>query len=54
MIEATYQAQIAPWWQVQPDVQYVLSPGGGLPDPNHPGHRIGAALVLGARSVVTF
>ena len=54
VIEATYQAQIAPWWQVQPDVQYVLSPGGGLPDPNHPGHRIGAALVLGARSVVTF
>lgn len=54
VIEATYQAQIAPWWQVQPDVQYVLSPGGGLPDPNHPGHRIGDALVLGARSVVTF
>ena len=54
VIEATYQAQIAPWWQVQPDVQYVLSPGGGLPDPNRPGHRIGAALVLGARSVVTF
>lgn len=54
VIEATYQAQIAPWWQVQPDIQYVLSPGGGLPDPNHPGHRIGAALVLGARSVVTF
>ncbi len=54
VIEATYQAQVAPWWQVQPDVQYVLSPGGGLPDPNRPGHRIGAALVLGARSVVTF
>ena len=54
VIEATYQAQVASWWQVQPDVQYVLSPGGGLPDPTHPGHRIGDALVLGARSVVTF
>ena len=54
VIEATYQAQIAPWWQVQPDVQYVVSPGGGLPNPNHPGHRIGDALVLGARSVFTF
>ena len=54
VIEATYQAQIAPWWQVQPDVQYVLSPGGGVPDPDRPGHRIGDALVIGARSVVTF
>ena len=54
VVEATYQAQIAPWWQVQPDVQYVLSPGGGVPDPIRPGHRIGDALVLGARSVVTF
>ena len=54
VVEATYQAQIAPWWQVQPDMQYVLSPGGGVPDPNRPGHRIGDAFVLGARSVVTF
>ena len=54
VVEATYQAQIAPWWQVQPDVQYVLSPGGGVPDPNRPGRRIGDALVIGARSVVTF
>ena len=54
VVEVTYQAQIAPWWQVQPDVQYVLSPGGGVPDPDRLGHRIGDALVLGARSVVTF
>ncbi len=54
VVEATYQAQLAPWWQVQPDVQYVLSPGGGVPDPYRPGHRIGNAVVVGARSVVTF
>ena len=23
-LEITYQAQIAPWWQIQPDFQYLL------------------------------
>ena len=54
LIEATYQAQVEPWWQVQPDVQYVVNPGGGLPDPNRPAKRIGDATVLGLRSIITF
>ena len=54
VIEATYQLQAAPWWQIQPDVQYVSNPGGGLVDPNRPTRRIGDAAVLGLRSVVTF
>ncbi len=54
VIEATYQAQVKPWWQVQPDVQYVINPGGGSPDPNRPGRRVGDAAVLGLRSTVTF
>ncbi|WP_131195302.1 carbohydrate porin [Lichenihabitans psoromatis] len=54
VIEATYQAQIEPWWIVQPDFQYVFNPGGGLPDPDHPNRRVGDAAVLGIRSVVTF
>lgn len=44
-IEATYKVQLTPWWFVQPDVQYVISPG-GVDTPN--------ALVLGLRTVITF
>jgi porin len=53
-IELTYQAQIAPWWIVQPDLQYVFTPGGGIANPLRPGQRVGNELVLGARTVITF
>ena len=53
-IELTYQAQIVPWLSVQPDLQYVFTPGGGIADPRRPGQRIGNELVFGARTVVTF
>ena len=41
VIEAAYSAVIAPWLSVQPDVQYVINPGGktGLRD----------AVVIGLR-----
>ena len=41
VIEATYQLQVAPWWQIQPDLQYVFNPGGGLARPQqaHAAHR---------------
>ena len=53
-IELTYQAQIAPWWAVQPDLQYVRNPGGGLLNPEDPTKRIGNELVFGLRTTVTF
>ena len=53
-IELTYQAQVTGWWVLQPDLQYVINPGGGLPNPLNPGKPIGNELVLGLRSVVTF
>ena len=53
-VELTYQAQIAPWWAVQPDFQYVWTPGGGVPNPNQPGRRIGNEAVFGLRTNVTF
>jgi porin len=28
--EITYQLQLNPWWMMQPDLQYVINPGGGL------------------------
>ena len=52
-IEVTYQAQLAAWLQMQPDVQYLLNPGGGLPNPRS-GKRIGDAATLGLRGTVTF
>jgi porin len=53
-IEVTYQAQVTPWLQIQPDFQYVFTPGGGLADPNRPGKRIGNEAILGVRANVTF
>jgi len=54
LIEATYQAQITPWWQVQPDIQYVINPGGGIPDPVDPSHILHNELVIGVRTNITF
>ncbi len=53
-IELTYQIQVAPWWLLQPDFQYVVNPGGGLLNPNQPGKKIGNEAVLGLRSTVLF
>ncbi len=52
-IELTYQMQITPWWQLQPDFQYVIAPGGGVPDPLDPSRRVGNEVVLGLRTVIT-
>jgi len=46
VIEFTYQAEITPWLIVQPDLQYIINPGGAT-DLNN-------ALVIGGRAAVTF
>ncbi len=46
MIEATYDAQITKWLHLQPDLQYIIRPGGN--------GDLGNALVLGGRISVTF
>jgi porin len=48
VLEATYKVQIAPWWSVQPDFQYIVTPGGeqGVGIPN--------AVVVGLRTTVAF
>jgi porin len=53
-IEATYQYQATPWWQLQPDLQYVINPGAGLADPDAPTRRIGNEWVVGMRTNITF
>ncbi|MFC0573928.1 carbohydrate porin [Paraburkholderia solisilvae] len=54
VIEATYQYQIAPWWQLQGDAQYFFRPSGGIPDPENPAQRIGNEFVIGVKTTVTF
>jgi len=53
-LEATYQIQVTPWWQVQPDIQYVFNPGGGILNPNVPGATTKNELVLGMRTNILF
>ncbi|WP_063532983.1 carbohydrate porin [Burkholderia sp. MSMB1589WGS] len=54
LIEATYQYQVTPWWQLQADFQYAFRPGGGIPNPNEPGSRIGNEAIVGVRTTITF
>ncbi len=54
LFELTYQAQATGWLVVQPDLQYVINPGGGVLDPNDPMHKLRNELIAGARAVVTF
>jgi porin len=53
-VELTYQYQMRPWWQLQPDLQYVFNPGGGVVNPSDPTHRIGNELVVGLRTNILF
>jgi porin len=53
-IEATYQLQIAPWWTLQPDFQYIFNPGGGIANPVNPLEKLQDEAVFGARTTITF
>lgn len=53
-VELTYQYQVKPWWQLQPDMQLVMNPGGGVNNPSDPGNRIKNELVVGLRSTIAF
>jgi len=53
-IEATYQYQVTPWLQLQPDLQYVFNPGGGVTNPSDPTQKIKDELVFGARTNILF
>jgi len=53
-IEVTYQAKIVEGWSVQPDVQYIVHPGGHEANPLDPTDRMPMrnAFVAGARSIL--
>jgi porin len=49
VFEFSYIVKIAPWWTFQPDVQYIINPGGNSPDPSDPARAIENTIVIGAR-----
>lgn len=54
VFELSYMAQVAAWWTLQPDVQYIVRPAGGAADPQVPGQIIGNAFLIGVRSTMNF
>src|SRR6266478_514923 len=52
MIEMMYQAQMAPWWTLQPEVQYIIRPGAGVL--NSDGSLRPNAWVIVVRSALSF
>ncbi len=53
-VEATYQYQVTPWLQLQPDIQYVFNPGGGIANPNAPTQPVKNEAVFGLRTTILF
>jgi porin len=56
VIEVNYQASLAPWWTVQPDMQMVLHPTAAVVRPTAatPLPHIGNAFILGLRTSIRF
>jgi porin len=56
VLEVTYKAQLAAWWTVQPDLQFIFHPGGNIARPSDPTdtQAIPNAVVIGLRTAVTF
>jgi porin len=52
VFEANYQYQATPWAQLQPSVQYVRNPGGGVADSS--GRKVRDAVAAGLRLNLTF
>jgi len=52
-VEVTYQFQLAPWWQLQPDFQYTFNPGAGVRNPMTLA-RVRNETVVGVRTTLTF
>jgi porin len=50
--EATYIIQMAPWWTVQPDVQYIVNPSGGVLRSD--GSFARDVVILGLRTTLSF
>jgi len=56
LLTAVYQYQMRDGWTLQPNLQYIMHPGGGatLPTGNNPGRQLKNATVLGLRTTLKF
>lgn len=56
LLTAVYQYQIRDGWTVQPNIQYVIHPGGGAPLPSGPfaGKQLKNASIFGLRTTLKF
>jgi porin len=54
LIDLDYSWQVAPWWTLQLDGQYINHPGGHAPDPLNPTRAIADAFVGFLRSTIKF
>lgn len=52
-LEATYQYQVTPWWQIQGDMQYTFNAGAGQ-NPNNQTQALRNTFVVGVRTNITF
>jgi porin len=53
VIEAIYHLQVTPWWTLEPDLQIVVNPGGGIP-PVAGAKPLGNAVISGVRATIKF
>jgi porin len=53
VIEATYTYQATPWLTLQPDVQFIVNPGAGVPN-SASSKALSNDLITGVRATVTF
>jgi len=55
-LEISYSYVAAPWWTIQPDVQYIIHPAGHSADPNadtdQPAAAMNNAFVVGVRTAI--
>jgi porin len=54
VIELTYQWMLEKNWSIQPDLQYVIHPGGNIANPLAPNTAIANALVFGVQTSLKF
>jgi porin len=56
LFTAVYQYEIRGGWTVQPNLQYIVHPGGGATNPlgTSPGRLLRNAMVLGIRTTLKF
>ncbi|RZN17936.1 carbohydrate porin [Bradyrhizobium sp. Leo121] len=53
-IELSYQAQIKPGWTLQPVFEYIVHPGGHVPDPILPNSPVKSGALIGVRSTIAY